>query len=160
VKEVIHLHCSFSMKVLNKQTMFMHSQKNMIGGGHKFVFFYINDQRWAGSTLVWWGIFFTHLKTSCEHLSPKLFSHGWGVKIETKMNIKAFASILWWFFWFTFISLACLIKHIMFAYGRICVHRRSQLFFQPSYFGRFWLAHFKPKWRFLNGYRGAKWTTT
>lgn len=49
MNEVIHLQCSFSTKVLDKQTMFMHFQKNMIGGGHKFVFFYINDQRWGGT---------------------------------------------------------------------------------------------------------------
>jgi len=27
VNKVIHLHCSFSMKVLDKQTMFIHSKK-------------------------------------------------------------------------------------------------------------------------------------
>jgi len=99
VNEVIHLHCSFSMKVLDKQTMFMHSQKNMIGGGHKFVIFLYKWSKVGGEhPSLMRDLLYTFKNKLCTFVPQTVWSWVWGVKIETKMNIKAFAFIWWWLF--------------------------------------------------------------
>jgi len=60
-------------------------------------------------------------------------------------------------------SLACLvIGYTLVAHGRICIHKSQDLLFifDPPSFGRSYGAHFKPKWRVVNGYSGAKWRAT
>lgn len=46
------------------------------------------------------------------------------------------------------------------AHGSICVHQRLDCSFQHLVLGRFYLSHFKPKWRFVNNYKGTRWRAT
>ncbi len=62
--------------------------------GISLYFIFINDQRGEGGA-PWFdeGSFYTFKNKLCTFVPQTAWSWVWGVKVETKMNIKAFASI-------------------------------------------------------------------
>jgi len=110
----------------------------------------------GGAPLFDEGFFFTNLENKIKStFVPQItLWWAWGVKIESKCRHQS--------------PYLCLVmgfqKSSMFG-NRVhlgCTwedmgSEEVPIFFNTPYFGRFYLAHFKSKWRSTNGYRGAKW---